>query len=411
MRDHTKAWLPSSVTSDGAPRRNANVHGLRVALVTSSYNHIRDGVALTLNRLVDYLERHGVKVLVFAPVAGTPALTHCGDLVPVPSIPLPMRPEYRLVLGLPRSLERQLLDFRPDIIHIAVPDLLGFRALRLAKERKIPVVGSYHTRYETYFKHYWYIRPFTRPAALYLRWFWGACREVYVPSPSMAEMLLAEGFRNNFQLWPRGVDSDRFNPAKRSSDWRARYGIGEGEFVVLHVARLVREKRLDTVIAAARRLEAGGTACRFVFVGDGPERKTMEAQLPRAIFTGSLEGEELSMAYASADVFVFASETESFGNVTLEAMASGLPCVCADATGSRSLVVAEQTGYLVSPGSAEGFASRIATLAADPALRRQMSEAARLRSLAFSWDDAMARILGHYEDIVSEPGVVVDHSP
>ena len=218
----------------------------------------------------------------------------------------------------------------------------------------------------------------------------------------MIEALLADGFRNNFQLWPRGVDTLHFNPGKRSVSWRAKHGIGESELVVVFVSRLVREKQLDTLAAALRLMEAGGVAHRSVVVGDGPERAALERQLPHAILTGFLEGEDLAEAYASSDIFVFPSETETFGNVTLEAMASGLPCICADATGSRSLVVHGRTGYLVKPGRAQEFADHIATLARDPMARQQMGAAARERSLGFSWDETMARIHGYYKSLLAE---------
>jgi len=376
---------------------------LRVAFVASSYNYIKDGVALTLNRLVAYLEEQGVEVLVFAPVAKIPAFAHHGTLVPVPSVALPPRPEYRLAFGLDRKAVERLRAFRPDIIHIALaPDLLGYSALRIARRWKIPVVASCHTRFETYLKHYWYAAGLGGLLRYYLRRSYGACREVYVPSQSMVEALLTDGFRDNFKLWPRGVDTMRFNPGKRSSLWRAKHGIDESELVVVFVSRLVREKQLDTLAAALRLLEAGRIAHRSVIVGDGPERAALQRQLPHTVFTGFLEGDELAEAYASSDIFVFPSETETFGSVTLEAMASGLPCVCADATGSRSLVMHGRTGYLAKPGRAQDFADRIVTLARDPTLRRQMGEAARERSLGFSWDETMARIHGYYKSLLTE---------
>ena len=374
----------------------------RVALVASSYNYIKDGVALTLNRLVEYLERQGVEVLVFAPVAKSPAFAHHGTLVPVPSLPLPPRPEYRVAFGLQRQAVDRLRAFRPDIIHIALaPDFLGYSVLKVAQKMRVPVVASYHTRFETYLKHYWYVAGFTGVVRCYLRHVYGACREVYVPSQSIVDALLADGFRNNFRLWPRGVDTSLFNPNKRSSAWRAKNGIGESEFVVTFVSRLVREKRLDILVAALLLMEARGVVHRSVIVGDGPERAALERQLPGAVFTGFEEGEELARAYASSDVFLFPSETETFGNVTLEAMASGLPCVCADATGSRSLVVHGCTGYLAKPGCAPEFADNVAALACDPQLRQRMGAAARERSLGFSWDETMACILGYYKSLLA----------
>ena len=340
--------MKSGTQSSAEPRSpHKEQRPLRVAFVASSYNYINDGVALTLNRLVAYLERQGVEVLVFTPVGKVPAFAHAGTVVPVPSVSLPMRPEYRLAFGLQRQAVERLRAFRPDIIHIALaPDFLGYSALKVARRLRIPVVASYHTRFETYLKHYWYVAGFTGVVRCYLRHVYGACREVYVPSQSIVDALLADGFRNNFRLWPRGVDTSLFNPNKRSSAWRAKNGIGESEFVVTFVSRLVREKRLDILVAALLLMEARGVVHRSVIVGDGPERAALERQLPGAVFTGFEEGEELARAYASSDVFLFPSETETFGNVTLEAMASGLPCVCSDATGSRSLVVHGCTGYL-----------------------------------------------------------------
>lgn len=380
------------------PAGTAPSRPLRVALVTSSYNYLRDGIALTLNRLVDYLERQGVEVLVFAPVGEKPAFAHKGTIVEIPSIALPPRPEYRLALGLPRAARERLDAFRPDIIHIAVPDLLGHGALRFGQKRNIPVVGSYHTRYEAYMQHYWFAA-IRRPLAAYLRRFYGAYRELYVPSPSMIEQLRAEGLRDNMKLWMRGVDTASFHPAKRSEDWRRRHGIAPEECVILFVGRLVREKQIALLPEIQERLAAAGIACRLLVVGDGPDRAALEAKLPNAVFAGFLVDDELAAAYASSDIFLFPSDTETFGNVTLEAMASGLPCVCADATGSRSLVEEGATGYLVASGDVAAYAARLQSLVQDTGLRARLGAAGRARALGFSWDEMMARLLGYYRAI------------
>lgn len=371
---------------------------LRVALVTSSYNYIPDGVALTLNRLVGYLERQGAQVLVFAPVAGRPAFTHQGTIVPVPSLPLPGRPEYRLALGMAGYVKRQLLDFQPDIVHIGVPDLLGHVALALAQSHGIPAVASYHTRYETYLKHYWHLAWLEGFLTRRLRRFYGQCREVYVPSESTRQALLTDGLKDNFKPWPRGIDTARFTPAKRSPEWRTRLGIGSGELVILHVSRLVREKRLDTLTAALKQVTVPH---RVVIVGDGPDRAFVARELPHAVFAGFLRDEALACAYASSDLFIFPSDSESFGNVTLEAMASGLACVCADATGSSSLVVPGETGFLVPADDAGGFARQLTLLAQDAVLRRRMAEAARARALTYSWEETLARMLGYYRALLA----------
>ena len=169
--------------------------------------------------------------------------------------------------------------------------------------------------------------------------------------------------------------------------------------MVAFVSRLVREKRLATVVETIRKLRGRGVSHRMLFVGDGPEREALEKALPEAVFTGRLDGEELAVAYASADLFLFPSDSETFGSVTLEAMASGLPTLCADATGSRSLVEAGVTGFLEAPSDAEAFADHIAALSADPALRAKMGVAARARSLSFSWDEANAGLLARYRAV------------
>jgi glycosyltransferase involved in cell wall biosynthesis len=373
---------------------------LRLVLVASSYNYIKDGVALTLNRLVAFLEKNGVEVLVFAPVGSSPAFEHAGTLIPVPSFALPARPEYRFAYRLPADAVARLKEFRPHLMHLALaPDGLGYSAIRTARRLGIPLVASCHTRYETYLKHYWYIRWVEGPLKSYLRRAYDAAREVYVPSESMAEALRNEGVSAPLKLWPRGVDTARFNPGKRSNAWRARHGFSDGDVVVTFVSRLVREKALDTLVTALQRLKARGAAHKVLIVGDGPERAWLETRLPGAVFTGFLHGEALAEAYAAADVFAFPSLTETFGNVTLEAMASGLPSVCADATGSRSLVVEGVTGYLVAPGNTEDFASRLAALVTDTGLRQAMGASAREHSLAYGWDECLLRLLGYYRAI------------
>ncbi len=370
--------------------------GLKIALVTGSYNYIADGVALTLNRLVAFLESRGARVLVFAPVGPAPAFAHSGEVVPVTSISAPGRSEYRLALGLPRAPRRRLLAFRPDVLHIATPDLLGHAALRLGRRMRWPVVASYHTRYETYLKYYG-LAGLTGAISGVIRSFYNACAEIQVPSPSMIEVLRADGVTSDLRLWPRGVDTARFHPGHRSAPWRASLGLSPGEVVVAFAGRLVKEKRVAEVAGTFARLRAAGVPHRALFIGDGPERAWLEREVPGALFPGFLVGDDLAIAYASSDVFFFPSDTETFGNVTLEAMASGLPAVCADATGSRSLVLPGVTGLLAPAGDAEGLFAAVASLATDAARRRTMGEAARARALDFSWEAAMGGLLARYE--------------
>ncbi len=371
----------------------------RVALFTGAYNHIADGVSLTLNRLVQYLERHGTKVRVFAPTVDDPPVDHHGTLIPVPSFRAPGRPDYRISLGLSPNVRRQLEAFRPTLFHIATPDLLGYQALQLAQDWDVPVVASYHTHFSSYLKYY-HLSFLEGMLWTYLRRFYQQCQHVYVPSPSIAEELRAHGITSGIRLWPRGVETDTFNPKHRSVAWRRELGIADDEVVVTFVSRLVWEKGLDVYADVIARLEAERIPHRSLIVGDGPVRRELEAQLPNTLFTGYLSGDALTRAYASSDVFLFPSDTEAFGNVTIEAMASGLPTVCADAGGSADHVVHGTTGLLVPAGDRDAFFDATVRLVTDPELRARMGAAARERAEAYDWEEVLGRMHRYYDELL-----------
>jgi phosphatidylinositol alpha 1,6-mannosyltransferase len=375
-----------------------NIRGLRIALFTGAYNHIADGVSLTLNRLVTFLERQGATVLVFAPTIPDPPLKHAGTLVPVPSISAPGRPEYRVSIGLYGASLKSLTAFDPHLFHIATPDLLGFGALQAARSARKPVVASYHTHFASYLGYY--RLGFLEGATWrYLRWFYSNCRQIYVPTQSMIDVLETHGVDHNLKLWPRGVEGDLFNPSRRSPDWRRARGIQDSEVVVAFISRLVAEKGLDVVADVISRLESRGVPHRCLIVGDGPERDRLRSRLPRAIFEGHQTGEVLATCYASSDIFLFPSDTETFGNVTLEALSSGLPAVVADATGSNALVVDGANGFLCPPGDSAAFESRVEELILDEELRRRMSAAARASAEPYEWERILSQIAGYYEEL------------
>jgi glycosyltransferase involved in cell wall biosynthesis len=375
-----------------------NIRGMRIALFTGAYNHIADGVSLTLNRLVGYLENQGATVQVYAPTVPNPALQHAGTLVPVPSISAPGRPEYRVSLGLGRGAHSSLTEFRPHLFHIATPDLLGLSGLRAARRARKPVVASYHTHFASYLDYY-RIGFLEGTTWGYLRWFYRQCLQVYVPTPSMAAVLEANGIDGNLRLWPRGVDSSLFNPARRSEEWRASRDIDPSVPVVAFVSRLVAEKGLDVVVSVLRGLRERQIVHRALIVGDGPERQSLQKQLPDAIFEGHQTGASLATAYASSDVFLFPSETETFGNVTLEALASGLPAVVANATGSNALVESGANGFLATPRNSEEFLDKIELLLRDNELRSRLGTEARARAERYDWSRVLAQIVSYYEEI------------
>jgi phosphatidylinositol alpha 1,6-mannosyltransferase len=375
---------------------------LRVAIFTGNYNHIKDGVSLTLNRLVKYLEEQGIAVLVVGPTIDDPVIDHQGEFVAAPSLPMPGRPEYRVTVGFPDEIQQRLEEFDPTIFHIATPDLLGFRAMRYAQAHDIQIVASYHTHFTSYLKYY-NLDMLEMLGWKYLRWFYSQCKHIYVPSPSMADELKEAGIEGDLRIWARGVDTELFNPKYRNMDWRREQGFADDEKVVTFVSRLVWEKGLQTFVDTIKRLQAEDSNIRALVVGDGPVKKELEFMLPQAVFTGFLEGADLATAYASSDVFLFPSDTETFGNVTLEALSSGVPAVVADATGSRSLVEPGINGYWAPPRKTKEFAKGVQQILSDPDEYQQMSKAARQKALAYSWEKINGNLVEYYKEALEEP--------
>jgi phosphatidylinositol alpha 1,6-mannosyltransferase len=383
---------------------NAGSSGpLRVVVWCGNYNYVKDGAVVALNRLVQHLESKAVPVMVVAPLPGEPVFESYGTVTPVPSVPIPGRSEYRLTLGIPRSVRDKIAAFRPTLFHVASPDPLGLAAVRLANRWQLPCVASYHSRHDIY-SHYYGVGFLARPWQHYLRWLYSTCAQLYAPSEEVVALLRADRIGRDVRLWTRGVDLNRFNPDRRSQPWRRAMGFADHDVVVAFISRLVAEKNIGLVQEVLQLLEQRGVPHRQLFVGEGPERARLQAKLPNAVFTGFLDGDALSTAYASADVFFFPSVTETFGIVTLEAMASGLPAVCANATGSASLVKPGDTGFLVEETDKPGFADAIARLVSDPALRRRMGANAVARSRSYSWRRAMETLEGYYYEVLAGEG-------
>lgn len=375
----------------------------RVALFSGNYNYVMDGPVRALNKLVGYLEARGIEVLVFAPTAKKPAFDHAGTLVSVPSICVPGRGDYRLALGMPASVRKQLEAFNPDLVHLAAPDWLGHAALSWAEDQGVPAVSSFHTRFDTYFRYYkltWLEKYITN----FMRRFYHRCEQIYTPSPCMAEELAAQNMSPNIGIWSRGVDHTLFNPGRRDPAWRRAQGFKDSDIVIAFVGRLVLEKGLGVFADTIDRLTKNGRPVKALIVGDGPEKQRFEARLPSAVFTGHLSAEKLARAYASADIFFNASVTETFGNVTLEAMASGLPLVCADATGSRSLVRRGKNGFLAASVTAAAFAEELEKLIDDPTLRTKMAQASTEFSDDYTWPSVLGRLHQQYCDVLENRG-------
>ncbi len=371
----------------------------RVALFSGNYNYLRDGANQALNRLVGYLERRGTTVRVYSPTSDTPAFEPAGTLVSVPSLRIPGRGEYRLGLGLPAELRRDVAAFRPDIVHLSAPDWTGVAAQRLARAIDVPVVASLHTRFETYAQFYGagLIRPMMER---HLDRFYRGSDTILVPTAPIADEFAANGFGDRTRLWGRGVDRDQFSPRHRDGDWRRSQGFADDDVVVLFFGRLVREKGPALFADIVDRVAASGVAIRPLIVGDGPERQWLARRLPNARLLGSLSGGALGRAVASADIFVNPSITEAFGNVTLEAMASGLPSVCVDIASGRNLL-RKGTGMFYAPGDVDAAVTAVRRLAVFPDLRATMARAARVASEGYGWDTASAMVMESYHALLN----------
>ncbi len=358
---------------------------LRIALFSGNYNYVRDGANQALNRLAEFLLRHGAALRVYAPTVDKPDFAPTGDLVKVPSMPIPLRREYQIPLRLSGAVRRDLAAFAPNTIHVSSPDPVGHRAISWGREHHLPVLASVHTRFETYPRYYH--MAFLEPVAIaIMRRFYRRCDAAVAPSESTAIVMRDQRMHHDIGIWSRGVDRAMFDPARRDLAWRRSLGIGDDELAIGYLGRLVVEKGLDVFAETVAQLRQRGVPHRVLVVGQGPAKEWFAERVPEAIFTGMLTHADLARAVASMDVLLNPSVTETFGNVTLEAMASGVAVVAARATGSTSLVIDGQTGTLVAPGDSNGFAKAVAAYLADPGLRARHGAAGEVRSRDFSWD-------------------------
>lgn len=381
---------------------------LRIALFSGNYNYTRDGANQALNRLVGSLLAKGANVRVYSPKVANPDFPPTGDLVGVPNVPMPVkgRGEYRMPTHLGAEVKRDLAAFAPNIVHLSSPDPAAHAALRWAQAHDIPVLASVHTRFETYPRYY--NMAFLEPLIVrMLKRFYNRCDALVAPSQSMIDELLAMQMHDRIGLWSRGVDRTIFSSARRDPEWRSSLGLGDDDVAIVFLGRLVMEKGLDVFAETIVQLRRRGVPHKVLVIGDGPARGWFEANLPGGIFAGFKTGEGLGQALASGDIFFNPSVTETFGNVTLEAMASGLPVVAAGATGSASLVAEGVTGRLVAPsgskdGDAAAFAEAIAPYCTDPALRAAHGAAGETRACEYSWEAINAVVADTYVNLVEE---------
>ncbi len=352
---------------------------MRCAIVTETYPPEINGVALTVRSLEEGLRAQGHTVDVVRPRQTRDQIASIHETL-VPSVPLPRYPGLRFGLPATRKLLRSWKLQRPDAIYVATEGPLGWAALCVARKLGIPSTSGFHTRFDNYMHDYG--ASFLKgPALRWMRHFHNLADATLVPTEELRAFLDQNGFRNVLRL-ARAVDTELFHPKRRDRELRAQWGLEDDGLAVIYLGRIAAEKNLDLAIRAYRELQAESPLTRFVWVGDGPERARIERENPDFIFCGALRGETLGRHFASADLFLFPSKSETYGNVTLEALASGVPTIAFDYGAAREWLQDGNTGAAIQPSDdikteAQAFIEASCTIARDIELRRMMRMAAR----------------------------------
>ncbi len=360
---------------------------LRIALVTETYPPEINGVAMTLGRQVADLQQRGHQIQLVRPRQSAHELAASSaslEEVLKPGMAIPRYAGLKMGLPAKSALTRLWSLKRPDLVHIATEGPLGWSALAAANKLRIPVSTDFHTNFHSYSQHYG-IGWLRRPILAYLRKFHNKSCVTLVPTEGIRRELQVHGY-GNLEVVARGVDTELFSPAHRDADLRASWDVDETTQVVLYVGRLAPEKNLKLVFAAFSAMHQCNPHTRLVLVGDGPDRAALQAAYPQAVFCGMRSGVDLSRHYASADAFLFPSLTETFGNVTIEAMASGLAVVAYDYAAAEELIRHNENGVMAAYDDAEAFIAQAVRLAADPALAQHMALAGRHTAQKMSWD-------------------------
>lgn len=369
----------------------AAMRKMRVAMVTETYPPEINGVAMTMGRIVSGLQARGHTVQLIRPrqhPGDRPAEQPLFEEVLQRGVPIPRYDALKLGLPAKQALLRLWAKLRPDIVHVVTEGPLGWSALAAASKLKLPVTTDFHTNFHSYSAHYgvgWLKTPITA----YLRKFHNKALSTLVPTESLRRELAALGFRN-LEVVARGVDTVLFNPQRRSVALRQSWGVRDGEPVVLSVGRLAPEKNLPLVLRAYRLMRELQPGLRLVLVGDGPERTRLAHENPDVIFSGMRIGEDLAAHYASADIFLFPSVTETYGNVTVEAMASGLAVIAYDYAAAQQHIRHSQNGVLVPFDAADDYVQAAAALVNNAARIKELGARARITTEKLDWSCIVA---------------------
>jgi len=366
---------------------------LRIAVVTETYPPEMNGVSLSVARAIDGLRARGHRILVVRPrqPCDERRKNHSqNDELLVAGVPIPRYPGLRLGLPAKRSLLQKWSNFRPDLLHLVTEGPLGWSALRAALELKLPVTSDFCTNFHAYSRHYG-VGWLQQTVTAYLRRFHNSTLVTVVPTAHQQRTLSNLGFES-LAVVERGVDTALFHPARRDEQLRRAWGAGPQDPVVIHVGRLAPEKNLTLLGDAFAAIKQRCPNARLVVVGDGPSGRAIRRQNRDAIFAGTLAGAELATHYASADLFLFPSLTETFGNVTLEAMASGLAVVAYNYAAAGAHIKHCQNGFLAAYGDSGEFTRFAAEAVVHMKALRRLRAAARLTAQTMDWDRTVSNL-------------------
>ncbi|WP_414662519.1 glycosyltransferase family 4 protein [Horticoccus sp. 23ND18S-11] len=379
---------------------------MKLALVSETFPPEINGVAMTFGVIARELGRRGHAVRVYRPRRDDlPAGEAQPEFreIPLPGMPIPRYPMLRLGLPAARRLRREWTADRPDLVHVATEGPLGASAISAARALGLPVTSSFHTNFHAYTRHYGF--PLLgRLVLAWLRRVHNRTQRTFAPTQDLCAELTASGFER-VALLSRGVDTWQFHPARRAAVLRAKWGAGDTDPVVIHAGRMAAEKNYGLLFTAFEAMRVSNPRCRFVLVGDGPLRERLQRDHPQCVFTGFVSRGDLARHYASADIYIHASLTETFGNVLTEAMASGLAVAGFDYAAARQFVRHGANGLAVPCDQPDALVDSAVLLASDEFLRLQLRTAARSAVERQSWEN----VIGRFEaDLAEVAGVLLE---
>jgi glycosyltransferase involved in cell wall biosynthesis len=377
---------------------NASV---KIAIVTETYPPEVNGVASTIAKFIKGLLGLGHDITLIRPRQGLkdkPKNEVNFKEILMVGIPIPGYSALRMGLPQKNRLIKQWTSERPSLVHIVTEGPLGWAALEAAKKLNIPICSDFRTNFDAYSTHYG-LSFLKRPIQRYLRYFHNNCNFTMVPTQALRNQLLSHGFER-LRVLARGVDTELFNPLKRCQELRKQWGVQDHQKVVLYVGRLAAEKNLQVTVDAFRAMSQVNPNLKMVWVGDGPLKESLKLSCPNSIFTGVQTGEALAAHYASGDLFFFSSLSETFGNVTLEAMASGLAVLAYDYAAARQFIDHGVNGFLANPNEANSFVNQGLELLKDSVDLQNVRAQARQTTLEISWDKVTKKLENNYEDLI-----------